>query len=99
MLPPTRVAVPQPQLDLGSHLEVRVVLSFRVTPALKRKLAAAAEENGRGQSQEAELRLERSFQEDRISKVAEQVERQRAAIDDVAETVKLMTEHLKGLRK
>jgi hypothetical protein len=39
----------------------RVQLSFRVTPELKRRLDAAATESGRSQSQEAEFRLERSF--------------------------------------
>lgn len=39
----------------------RVALSLRMTPGLKRRLDAAAEANGRSQSQEAEFRLERSF--------------------------------------
>jgi hypothetical protein len=39
----------------------RVSLGLRVTPQTKKKLDAAAEENGRSQSQEAELRIERSF--------------------------------------
>ena len=39
----------------------RVALSLRMTPALKRRLDAAAERGGRSQSQEAEFRLERSF--------------------------------------
>jgi hypothetical protein len=39
----------------------RVMLGLRVTPELKQKLDAAAEANGRSQSQEAEFRLERSF--------------------------------------
>jgi len=38
-----------------------VQLSFRVTPDLKRELDAAAKRSGRSQSQEAEIRLERSF--------------------------------------
>jgi TraY domain len=40
---------------------LRVPLSLRVTPESKRKLDAAAEKSGRSQSQEAEFRLERSF--------------------------------------
>src|SRR4051794_34715099 len=39
----------------------RVQLGLRVTPELKRKLDAAAEQSGRSQSQEAEYRLEGSF--------------------------------------
>jgi predicted transcriptional regulator len=39
----------------------RVKLGLRVTPEVKRRLDAAAEQNGRSQSQEAEFRLERSF--------------------------------------
>jgi hypothetical protein len=39
----------------------RVPLGLRVTPDLKRKLDAAAEQSGRSQSQEAELRLEHTF--------------------------------------
>jgi len=38
-----------------------VQLSFRITPALKRELDDAAVRSGRSQSQEAEIRLERSF--------------------------------------
>jgi hypothetical protein len=40
---------------------LRVPLSLRVTPEFKERLDAAAEQSGRSQSQEAELRLERSF--------------------------------------
>jgi hypothetical protein len=40
----------------------RVPLGLRVTPELKQKLDAATEGSGRSQSQEAELRLERSFE-------------------------------------
>lgn len=40
----------------------RVGLSLRVTPQTKRALDAAAESQGRSLSQEAEVRLERSFQ-------------------------------------
>ena len=39
----------------------RFQLGIRVTPDLKRRLDAAAEAGGRSQSQEAEFRLERSF--------------------------------------
>jgi hypothetical protein len=39
----------------------RVHLGFRVTPQLKQRLEEAATANGRSQSQEAELRLEQSF--------------------------------------
>jgi predicted transcriptional regulator len=39
----------------------RVALSLRMTPGLKRRLDAAADANGRSQSQEAEFRLEQSF--------------------------------------
>lgn len=42
----------------------RVALGLRVTPEVKRKLDGAAERSGRSQSQEAELRLERSFDEE-----------------------------------
>jgi TraY domain len=40
----------------------RVKLGLRVTAELKRRLDAAAEASGRSQSQEAEYRLERSFE-------------------------------------
>lgn len=40
----------------------RVHLGFRVTPELKALVEKAAESSGRSQSQEAELRLERSFE-------------------------------------
>jgi hypothetical protein len=40
----------------------RVPLGLRVTAEAKRKLAAAAIKSGRSISQEAELRIERSFQ-------------------------------------
>ncbi len=40
----------------------RVMLGLRVTPELKRQLDEAARGSGRSQSQEAEFRLERSFQ-------------------------------------
>jgi hypothetical protein len=44
----------------------RVPLGLRVTADIKRKLDGAAEKAGRSQSQEAELRLERSFDHDDI---------------------------------
>jgi hypothetical protein len=44
----------------------RVPLGLRVTAEIKTKLAAAAVETNRSQSQEAELRLERSFTNDEI---------------------------------
>jgi DNA end-binding protein Ku len=48
----------------------RAQLSFRVTAELKRRLDAAADESGRSQSQEAEFRLERSFdRQDLLSEV------------------------------
>jgi hypothetical protein len=40
----------------------KATLSLRVTPDLKRRLEAAGESSGRNLSQEAELRLDRSFQ-------------------------------------
>jgi hypothetical protein len=49
--PPKREAEPGERFQLG----------VRVTAELKRKLDAAAEESGRSQSQEAELRLEHTF--------------------------------------
>lgn len=42
----------------------RVPLGLRVTPQLKERLDSAAEHSGRSQSQEAELRLERTFRDD-----------------------------------
>lgn len=44
------------------HGARRVSLGLRVTPDVKRQLDAAADKNGRSQSQEAEFRLERSFE-------------------------------------
>jgi hypothetical protein len=44
----------------------RVSLGLRVTPAIKELLDKAAADNGRSQSQEAELRLERSFERQAI---------------------------------
>jgi hypothetical protein len=46
----------------------RVPLSLRITPSAKKKLEAAAELNGRSLSQEAEYRIERSFDREDISK-------------------------------
>jgi hypothetical protein len=40
----------------------RAALGFRITADTKQKLVLAAEKSGRSQSQEAELRLERSFE-------------------------------------
>jgi hypothetical protein len=46
------------------------MLGLRVTPEIKKRLDAAAEQSGRSQSQEAEFRLERSFdREDILSEV------------------------------
>lgn len=42
----------------------RFPISFRVTPATKRRLDEAARVSGRSQSQEAELRLEQSFRDE-----------------------------------
>jgi hypothetical protein len=47
----------------------RVQLSFRITPDLKHKLDAAADHSGRSQSQECELRLEASFEADRLARL------------------------------
>jgi len=49
----------------------RVSLGLRVTADIKRKLDAAAVASGRSQSQEAELRLERSFERDEFRREAE----------------------------
>lgn len=48
------------------HDGERVHLGFRVTPDLKSRLEMAAELNGRSQSQEAELRLERSLSSEQV---------------------------------
>jgi len=45
----------------------RVPLSLRISPSAKKKLEAAAELNGRSLSQEAEYRIERSFDREDIS--------------------------------
>ena len=47
----------------------RVSLGLKVTPSIKEKLDRAAREGGRTQSQEAEVRLERSFDRDELRKV------------------------------
>jgi hypothetical protein len=48
----------------------RAALSIRIAPILKRRLDAAAEEGGRSQSQEAEIRLASSFErEDMLDQV------------------------------
>jgi uncharacterized protein (DUF1778 family) len=47
----------------------RVPLSLRVTPEIKLRLAEAAKRSGRSQSQEAELRLERSFDRSELLRV------------------------------
>lgn len=44
----------------------RLAMAFRVTAATKRKLAAAADREGRSQSQEAEFRLEASFKDEQL---------------------------------
>lgn len=44
----------------------RVSLGLKVSPAIKTRIDAAAKENGRTQSQEAEARIERTFREDRL---------------------------------
>lgn len=49
----------------------RVPLGLRVTPELKEKLDAAARQSGRSQSQEAELRLEHSFRDERVLESAQ----------------------------
>lgn len=50
----------RPKKD-GSEPADRVPLGFRVKPDMKRRIENAAKESGRSQSQEAELRLEKSF--------------------------------------
>jgi hypothetical protein len=44
----------------------RAALGLRVTHAVKNQLDAAAKQNGRTQSQEAEVRLENSFRNERV---------------------------------
>jgi hypothetical protein len=50
---------------VGDYLSERVPMSFRVTPGFKAKLDLAAKLSGRSLAQEIELRLERSFDEER----------------------------------
>ena len=63
----------------------RVVLSFKITPELKRRLDAAADQNGRSSAQECELRLDKSFEEDRLSERFSQLQ---GAVDDIADYLK-----------
>jgi hypothetical protein len=73
----------------------RVPLGFRITPDLKLKLEDAARKSGRSQSQEAEFRLESTFQHDeqlgrlmsKMRDVAEQALKNDAAIKEVAAKV------------
>jgi hypothetical protein len=51
----------------------RVSLGLRVTAEVKNKLEEAAIKSGRSISQEAELRIERSFEDDRLAAVAERL--------------------------
>ena len=83
----------------------RVGLSFRVTPDLKRQLTEAAARNGRGQSQEAEFRLEKSFEQERLYSllVASQNERHPAQREEELQglraEVAVLTEAVKALKK
>jgi hypothetical protein len=68
-----------------------VPLGLRVTAEAKRKLEEAAIKSGRSISQEAELRIERSFDDDRLAEIAEglktfQVEVQRWLVLDPLKT-------------
>ena len=45
----------------------RIMLGVRVTPAMKRQIDEEARKSGRSLSQEAEIRLERSFEEGKAS--------------------------------
>jgi hypothetical protein len=64
----------------------RVTLGLRVTAELKNRIEAAANEKGRSLSQEAEFRLERSFDREDISKaVAKEVSKEVSARFDRAE--------------
>jgi predicted transcriptional regulator len=59
----------------------RVSLGLRVTAEIKRKLDEAAEKSGRSQSQEAELRLERSFELEHFeASIAEMIDKLREHI-------------------
>jgi hypothetical protein len=64
----------------------RVKLGLRVTAEVKRKLDAAADANGRSQSQEAEFRLEQSFERDRLSGGISQLQ---ATLDTIARFLEL----------
>jgi TraY domain len=67
MKPPRKIGAP-PKRDPkpGERFQIGV----RVTPEMKRRLEAAAEQSGRSLTQEAELRLERSFdRQDLLSEV------------------------------
>ena len=57
MAPKKRRGRPQRTPEPGE----RVGIGFKVTPALKAAIEAACAKSGRSQSQEIELRLERSF--------------------------------------
>lgn len=48
-------------------------VSFRITPALKRRLDEALSESGRSLAQELEHRLERSFRDDDLVEVAKRI--------------------------
>ena len=83
----------------------RVGLSFRVTPELKRQLTEAAARSGRGQSQEAEFRLEKSFEQERLYSllVATQHERHPARareeeLQGFRAEVAVLTEAVKALK-
>ena len=68
----------------------RVKLGLRVTAEVKRNLDAAADANGRSQSQEAEFRLEQSFERDRLSEGISQLQ---ATLDAIAEFLVLVSEN------
>lgn len=51
----------------------RVSIGFRTTPMIKMALMEAAATNGRSISQEAELRLELSFRDDRVVALLEDI--------------------------
>lgn len=73
-------------------------LGVRVSPALKARLIWAAEENGRSLSQEAELRLERSFETESIHHHIDAIVQHH--IDEVKRSFQQQTEIiLKGHRR
>ena len=74
-------------------------LSFRVTPELKRKLAEAAAKSGRGQSQEAEFRLEQSFREDRLDMLEEEIKRQDERHAALANYIRSVNTEVSGVTK